>query len=124
VSDRTTNGIRVEVVTSFLPEKSIPRERKYLFAYHVKISNVGDEVAQLVSRRWVITNAEGEVQTVEGPGVVGEQPVLEPGMSFEYTSFCPLNTAAGTMHGTYTMIRPDGDEFEAEIAPFTLSMPH
>jgi ApaG protein len=124
VSDRTTNGIRVEVVTSFLPDKSAPRERKYLFAYHVKISNVGDEVAQLVSRRWVITNAEGEVQTVEGPGVVGEQPVLEPGMSFEYTSFCPLNTAAGTMHGTYTMIRPDGDEFEAEIAPFTLSVPH
>jgi len=120
----TTNGIRIEVVSRFLPERSSPRQRQYLFAYQVTISNVGEEVAQLLSRKWIIANADGEVQKVEGDGVVGEQPVLEPGMRFEYTSFCPLNTAFGTMHGTYTMVRPDGTTFEAEIAPFMLAAPN
>jgi ApaG protein len=124
VSDKTTHGIRVQVVSRFLPERSAPRQRQYLFAYHVTISNVGDEVAQLQSRKWIITDGDGEVQTVEGPGVVGEQPVLEPGMSFEYTSFCPLTTPFGTMQGHYVMIRPGGDTFEAEIAPFMLAVPH
>ena len=108
----------------FLPDRSSPRENQYLFAYHVTISNVGDETAQLVSRHWIITSAEGEVEEVEGPGVVGEQPVLEPGMSFEYTSFCPLKTAVGTMHGSYKMVKPDGESFEARIAPFTLAIPN
>lgn len=124
MSVATTNGIRIEVVSAFLPERSSPRQRQYLFAYHVTVTNVGEEVAQLLSRKWIIANADGEVQTVEGDGVVGEQPVLEPGMSFEYTSFCPLNTPFGTMHGTYTMVRPDGATFEAEIAPFMLAAPN
>jgi ApaG protein len=124
VSFATTQGIRVEVVSRYLPERSAPRQRQFLFAYHVTISNEGDEVAQLQSRRWVITDGNGEVQTTEGPGVVGEQPVLEPGMSFEYTSFCPLTTPFGTMHGHYVMIRPSGQSFEVEIAPFMLAVPN
>lgn len=120
----TTNGIRVEVVSRYLPEHSSPRLRQFLFAYHVTIANEGDEVAQLLSRRWVITDANGDVQTVEGPGVVGEQPVLEPGMRYEYTSFCPLPTPFGTMQGHYVMVRPGGESFEAEIAPFMLAVPN
>jgi ApaG protein len=124
VSVATTNGIRVEVVSKFLPERSSPRHRQFLFAYHVTISNEGDEAAQLLSRRWIITDANGEVQTIEGPGVVGAQPVLEPGMAYEYTSFCPLPTPFGTMQGHYVMIRPDGEKFDAEIAPFMLAVPN
>lgn len=124
MSVTTTNGIRVEVVSAYLPERSSPRQRQYLFAYHVTIANVGEETAQLQSRRWVITDGNGEVQTVEGPGVVGEQPVLEPGTTFDYTSFCPLTTAFGTMHGHYVMIRPGGESFEAQIAPFMLAVPN
>lgn len=124
MSVATTNGIRIEVVSRYLPEHSSPRQRQYLFAYHVTIANVGEETAQLQSRRWVITDGNGEVQVVEGPGVVGEQPVLEPGMAFEYTSYCPLTTAFGTMQGHYVMIRPDGESFAAEIAPFMLAVPN
>jgi len=89
----------------------------------VRISNVGTETAQLVSRRWVITDADGDVETVEGPGVVGEQPTLAPGESFEYTSFCPLPTPIGSMHGTYQMVTAGGSAFDAEIAPFSLAVP-
>jgi ApaG protein len=124
VSVATTDGIRVEVASRYLPERSSPRQRQFLFAYQVTISNEGDEVAQLQSRRWIITDGNGDVQTVEGPGVVGEQPVLEPGMRFEYTSFCPLTTPFGTMQGHYVMIRPGGNMFEAEIAPFMLAVPN
>jgi ApaG protein len=124
VSDTTTNGIRVQVKASFLPERSSPKDDQYLFAYHITISNVGSETAQLISRHWIITDADGQTQEVEGPGVVGEQPVLMPGDQFEYTSFCPLPTSVGTMHGTYTMATPGGDAFEARIAPFTLAVPY
>jgi ApaG protein len=124
MSDTTTNGIRVQVETRYLPDQSSPRENQYLFAYRIKISNEGVETAQLISRHWVITDADGHVEQVQGPGVVGEQPVLDPGKSFEYTSFCPLRTSVGTMHGTYQMVRADGDEFEAVIAPFTLATPN
>ena len=120
----TTLGIRVRVKTQFLAEKSAPRQGQFLFAYTITISNTGEETAQLLSRHWIITDAEGEVQEVRGAGVVGEQPVLEPGMSFEYTSYCPLKTNVGTMQGSYTMVRPDGELFEAQIAPFTLAVPH
>lgn len=108
----------------FLPEHSAPQEQQFRFAYQITITNVGDETAQLVSRHWIITDAEGDVEEVRGPGVVGEQPVLEPGASFEYTSFCPLKTNVGTMHGSYQMVRPNGESFEARIAPFTLAVPH
>jgi ApaG protein len=123
VSDRTTLGIRVQVRSSYVPDRSVPAQGRYFFAYKVRISNVGSETAQLVSRRWVITDADGDVETVEGPGVVGEQPTLAPGESFEYTSFCPLATPFGSMHGVYRMVRPGGEEFEVEIAPFHLAMP-
>jgi ApaG protein len=123
-SDTTTRGIRVQVRSTYLSERSSPRESQYLFQYHVRISNVGDETAQLVSREWIITNAEGEVERVKGPGVVGEQPVLAPGGSFEYSSFCPLKTAVGSMHGAYQMITDTGEPFEAIIAPFTLAVPN
>lgn len=108
----------------YLPEHSAPAHGHYHFAYHITITNVGTQAAQLISRHWIITDADGTVQEVRGPGVVGEQPLLEPGASFEYTSFCPLRTRVGTMHGSYQMVRPNGEQFEAQIAPFTLAVPH
>jgi ApaG protein len=122
-SDCTTRGIRIEVRSEFLAERSSPREEQYLFQYHVRISNVGTETAQLVSREWIITNADGEVERVKGPGVVGEKPVLAPGAAFEYTSFCPLKTAVGTMQGSYQMVTQDGTRFDATISAFTLAVP-
>jgi ApaG protein len=124
MSDTTTRGIRVQVTSSYLPERSSPRDCQYLFAYHIRISNVGSETAQLVSREWIITSADGEVERVKGPGVVGEQPVLTPGSSFEYTSYCPLKTSVGSMQGSYQMMTADGEKFDAQIAPFTLAAPH
>lgn len=108
----------------YLPEQSAPRDSRYLFAYHIRISNEGEARAQLLSRHWIISDADGNVEQVQGPGVVGEQPVLDPGDSFEYTSFCPLKTSVGTMHGTYQMVTAEGEEFDARIAPFTLATPH
>lgn len=108
----------------YLAEASSPRDKEFRFAYHIIITNVGTETAQLVSRHWIITDADGDVQEVRGEGVVGETPVLEPGTSFEYTSYCPLKTNVGTMHGSYQLVRPDGETFEARIAPFTLAVPH
>jgi ApaG protein len=124
VSDTTTRGIRVEVRSTYVRERSSPQEEEYFFTYHVRISNVGRETAQLVSREWIITNAEGEVERVKGPGVVGQQPVLPPGGSFEYSSYCPLRTPVGTMHGTYQMVTDQGDQFDAVVAPFTLAVPN
>ena len=124
VSDTTTNGIRIQVKTQYLPERSSPGEQQYWFAYHITVSNVGGVAAQLVSRHWVITNAEGEEQEVRGPGVVGKQPLLGPGASFAYTSFCDLKTNVGTMHGSYTMVAESGETFEARISPFTLAVPY
>jgi ApaG protein len=124
MSDTITRGIRVEVSTMYVPEKSSPDEAYYFFAYHVRISNLGDVTAQLISREWIITDSDGAVQQVEGPGVVGEQPVLAPGSSFEYTSFCPLKTAVGAMHGSYRMLAASGEHFDAAIAPFSLEVPH
>ncbi len=123
MSNETTRGIQVSVKSFHIPERSRPDQNYYFFAYQVTISNLGSETAQLVSRKWIITDAEGHVETVEGPGVVGEQPVLKPGDSFQYTSFCPLQTAVGSMHGTYRMITEDEDQFDAEIAPFSLAVP-
>lgn len=113
----------MQVRSQYLAERSSPRDGRYFFAYRVRISNLGDETVQLVSRRWVISDGAGNVQHVEGPGVVGEQPVLEPGESYEYTSFCPLPTPIGAMHGSYQMVTPAGARFDAEIAPFSLAVP-
>jgi ApaG protein len=124
MSDATTRGIRVQVRSFYDEERSSPEENYYFFSYQVRISNVGHETAQLVSREWLITDGNGDTQRVQGPGVVGEQPVLAPGEFFEYTSFCPLPTAVGAMHGTYRMVLENGESFEAEIAPFSLAVPH
>jgi ApaG protein len=124
MSDTTTRGIRVQVHSQYLAEQSSPRDGQYLFAYRIRITNEGDGRAQLISRKWVISDADGHVEHVHGPGVVGEQPTLDPGGFFEYTSYCPLRTAVGTMHGTYQMVTPEGEEFDAVIAPFTLATPH
>jgi ApaG protein len=123
VSDALTRGIRVQVRSSYVADRSTPAEGHYFFAYRVRISNEGDETVQLLSREWIITDGDGRVETVRGPGVIGEQPVLGPGESFEYTSFCPLHTAVGAMHGTYQMVTARGERFDATIAPFSLAVP-
>lgn len=123
-SEAITRGIRVHVTAEYSPERSRPAEREWFFLYTVRITNEGAETVQLASRHWIITDANGEESEVRGTGVVGEQPVLEPGEGFEYTSGCPLGTSFGTMRGTYQMVTGDGGGFDAEIAPFTLSEPY
>lgn len=113
----------VSVRPQFVPEHSNPAEDKFLFAYTVTIRNTGDVTAQLISRHWVITDAHNKVDDVQGLGVVGEQPVLQPGESFEYTSGCPIATPVGSMRGSYQCVAEDGTRFEAPIAEFMLSMP-
>lgn len=122
-SDALTRGIRITVQSRFEPDRSAPDEGQWFFSYHVRIANEGESVAQLVSRHWIITDGDGKEQVVRGPGVVGEQPVLEPGEAFEYTSGCPLGTPVGSMRGTYRMVAPGGEAFDAEIAPFGLAEP-
>ena len=124
MSEAITRGIRIQVQSRYVPERSEPDQSQWFFVYHVRISNEGTETAQLVSRHWIITDANGHVEEVKGPGVIGKQPVLAPGEAFEYTSFCPLPTAFGTMQGTYQMATPGGQSFDAEIAPFSLAEPH
>ncbi|HXH92947.1 MAG TPA: Co2+/Mg2+ efflux protein ApaG [Thermoanaerobaculia bacterium] len=123
MSDTTTRGIRIQVESIYVEERSDPQESYFFFAYHVVISNVGSETAQLMSREWIITDSDGNVERVEGDGVVGEQPLLAPGQVFEYTSFCPLRTSMGSMQGSYLMRPPGGESFRAEIAAFTLAVP-
>jgi ApaG protein len=118
-----TDGIRVTVTSRYLPEQSLPRGRRFVWAYTVKIENEGERSAKLETRHWIITDANGKIDEVKGPGVVGEHPHLEPGDSFQYTSGCILQTPRGTMHGTYQMVRDDGRGFDAQIAPFALAMP-
>ncbi len=124
VSDATTRGLRIEVKSSYVPDRSSPTDGEFFFAYRVRISNVGSQTARLVSREWVITDAEGDVERVKGPGVVGQQPVLPPGAEFEYTSACPLKTSVGSMYGCYQMVTDAGERFDAVIAPFTLAAPN
>jgi ApaG protein len=122
--ERTTNGIRVAVKPSFIDDQSNPDDSRYLWSYTVTIENKGPETVQLISRYWHITDAAGRVKEVRGPGVVGAQPVLAPGQSFEYTSGCPLPTASGYMVGKYLMKAASGTDFEAEIPAFLLESPH
>ena len=123
-SEAITRGIRICVQSAYVPERSDPEHDQWFFIYTVRISNEGADTAQLVSRHWIITDADGRVHEVKGPGVVGEQPTLKPGEAFEYTSACPLETSFGTMHGTYRMVMKNGDGFDATIAPFSLGEPH
>jgi ApaG protein len=123
-SDAQTNGIRVMVRSAYVPERSSPSSDHYFFSYRIRIANESHVTARLVSREWVITNAHGHVEVVQGEGVVGEQPVLDPGDAFEYQSFCPLSTPTGSMQGKYLMVAADGTQFEARIAPFALAALH
>jgi len=123
MSSALTEGVQVEVRSGYRPDRSEPGQRRWLFTYTVTIRNHGSAPAQLVSRRWVITDGAGRREEIEGEGVVGHQPRLEPGQAFEYTSFCVLPTSHGAMHGSYRMLRDDGAWFDAEIAPFSLVVP-
>jgi ApaG protein len=115
--------IAVAAVTQYLEDQSDPSNERYVFSYTITIRNTGNVAAQLISRHWIITDAEDHVQEVRGLGVVGHQPFLKPGESFEYTSGCALATPVGTMQGSYQMTAEDGTQFEAPIAEFTLAMP-
>lgn len=123
-SEATTRGVRVAVVAEFSPKRSRIEENRWFFLYTITITNTGPEAVQLMSRHWFITDAVGHVEEIKGPGVVNEQPVLEPNEAFTYTSGCPLPTSFGLMEGTYQMVTKSGDAFDAKIAPFTLSEPY
>jgi ApaG protein len=124
-SEAVTNSVRVEVESQYAPEHSQPFQNQWFFYYTVRITNESDETVQLLSRHWIITDANGHIEEVRGPGVVGEQPVLAPGESFQYTSGCPLKTSTGIMRGTYQMVVTEGgDRFDIEIAPFALHEPY
>jgi ApaG protein len=113
-------ALRVEVQPRFLPEQSAPEQRVWSFAYTITITNAGEVPAQLISRHWIITNELGEVEEVKGLGVVGHQPLLKPGESFEYTSGCRLRTATGSMRGSYFCVAEDGERFDVEVPLFVL----
>lgn len=123
VSEQVTNRIRVSVRATYIPEHSDPEEPLYVYAYRIRITNEGDRTAQLIRRHWVITDGLGQVEEVRGRGVVGQQPTIQPGESFEYTSTCPLITQYGIMHGVYHMVDSSGAPFEVEISPFKLYIP-
>lgn len=123
MSDANRYEIRVEPRSAYVADQSEPELGRFVFAYTITITNTGTVAAKLVSRHWIITDGEHRVQEVRGPGVVGEQPLLAPGQSFEYTSGANLATPVGTMRGSYRMVAADGREFDAPIPPFTLSVP-
>src|SRR5690242_4422106 len=116
-------SVAVTAHSTYLPDQSDEDEDRYVFAYTIRITNNGEVSAQLVSRHWIITDADNQVQEVRGMGVVGEQPVLKPGDTFEYSSGSSIPTAVGTMRGTYQLVAEDGTRFEAPIPEFTLSVP-
>lgn len=123
-SEAVTRGLRVLVEPEFDPESSLPEQERWFFRYTVTILNEGTETVQLISRHWIITDGDGKVEEVRGPGVVGHQPTLSPGQAFSYSSGCPLTTPMGIMQGTFQMVTADGEAFDAEIAPFELSEPY
>jgi ApaG protein len=123
-SEAVTRGIRVRVAARYAPDHSHPPSSRWFFLYTVNITNESDRTVQLVTRHWIIIDATGRQEEVRGPGVVGQQPVIEPGQSFQYTSGCPLTSPYGTMRGRYEMVTADGERFDAEIAPFTLRGPY
>jgi ApaG protein len=123
-SEAVTRGVRVQVESQYDAERSEPSRNQWFFLYTIRITNEGPETVQLLTRHWVITDGAGKVEEVRGPGVVGKQPTLKTGESFEYTSGCPLTTPFGVMEGTYQMVTEGGERFDAKIAPFTLSEPY
>ena len=123
VYEASTRGLLVRVRPEYRPDQSDPDERRWVWAYQVEVENHGDVTVQLLTRRWVITDASGRVEVVEGPGVVGEQPTLKPGEAFRYVSGCPLPTPSGVMEGSYEMETDAGDRFPVDIPPFSLDLP-
>ena len=123
MSDAKKYAVKVTAQSFFLPDQSDEENDQYVFAYTIRIENIGRVPAQVISRHWLITDADNQVQEVRGVGIVGEQPVLKPGERFEYTSGSSINTLVGTMRGTYQMLAEDGTKFDAVIPEFTLSVP-
>ena len=121
--EAVTHQVKVTVEPTFDPERSDPDERRYFWRYAIEIVNLGDNPVTLMERHWRITDANGRQQEVRGPGVVGEQPTIEPGKSFKYTSGCPLTTPSGLMAGEYRMVDPHGRSFEVSIPAFSLDYP-
>lgn len=122
-SEAETEGVRVRVRARYSPEHSSPSTSRWFFLYTIRISNEGETAVQLLNRHWTIVDGTGHTEEVHGPGVVGEQPTLQPGQAFEYTSGCPLATPFGSMAGSYEMLRADGTRFEAEVGLFQLIQP-
>jgi ApaG protein len=119
-----SNIININVLTQYLPEQSDPGNHRFAFSYTISIENQGHETVKLLSRHWIITDDHNKIEEVQGPGVVGLQPVIQPGQKFVYTSGAVLATEFGTMQGSYEMLKPDGSRFEAPIPAFLLSRPH
>lgn len=122
--ERVTRGIRIAVEPDYLDDQSDPDEDRYIWAYTVRIANESGDCVQLRSRTWCIVDSSGRTETVYGEGVIGQQPVIQPGEEFVYTSGAPLTTPSGLMHGTYDMETPDGERFEVDIPAFSLDSPH
>jgi ApaG protein len=122
-SSETTRGVTVRVSVSYLPEQSEPTRGRWFWAYHIRLENDGDQAVQLLTRHWIITDGRGARHSVEGEGVVGEQPLIAPGASYDYVSGCPLATPSGSMQGSYRMIGEDGSLFDVAIPKFTLIAP-
>lgn len=122
--EATTHDIKIQVAPEFIRDQSNPMQNYYFFSYRVKITNESGRGVQLLSRHWIITDAFGKTEEVEGPGVIGQQPRLKPGETFEYSSFCPLATPTGSMKGSYTMVGEDGKELEVKIPLFILTEPN
>jgi ApaG protein len=123
-SEATTRGVHVRVRSEYAADRSEPHKNQWFFLYTVRITNQGSEPVQLLTRHWIVTDGSGQIDEYQGPGVVGKQPTLGPGEFFEYTSGCPLSTPFGIMEGTYQMVTEGGEQFDAKIAPFTLSEPY
>ncbi len=123
VYEAVTSGVSVRVRPQYLPEQSDPKQRRWVWAYHIEVENRSAVTVQLISRHWTITDATGRVEEVQGPGVVGEQPLLNPGDSFRYTSGCPLPTSSGVMVGSYCLTVAGGAAFDAQIPAFSLDLP-
>ena len=122
-STATTHGIQIDVRATFMPEQSDLSADQWFFVYEITIQNLSERTVQLLSREWIITNANGQVETVRGPGVVGHQPTMRPREGFQYNSGCPLNTPFGSMKGTYHMVTSEGEPFSVDIAEFALVEP-
>src|SRR5665811_2448311 len=123
MNEKAAYTIDVQVETRFVPDQSKPGDNRYVFAYTITLRNAGDMPARLLTRHWLITDANGKVQEVRGDGVVGEQPYLKPGQGFRYSSGAVIETPVGAMQGSYQMVADDGEQFDAPIGPFRLAMP-